>query len=357
MRYDEDVKLLENLIMIPSPSGYEREVAEFIKKEALKYVSSSQIEIDFHNNVIVTFRGKLNRTIMIDAHQDVLGFLINNIDKEGYISVKSIGGHDLSLLKGRRVSIITSKGLIKGVIGTKPIHLIESETDEIPERTTDVTLDIGIRRKNNVLSQICVGDPVILQPEFDSLTDNYYTGSGFDDKAGCFLLLKTIQHLSKNKCKLVPTVKFVFSVQEEIGCRGAKELVYKYKPDLFIGVDVTFATDQPDVDERRTGRCVLEEGVAIYKGINIHKDSTHLLTSIAIKNEMKIQYLATSCSGGTNATSIANMCGGMKILDIGIPLRNMHSQVEIINMKDLYSGSELLYRFLTHKNLNETIKK
>ena len=185
MSYNKETKLLKDLVDIPSPSGFERPLSEYIRKELLKYLPRTRVEIDFHNNVIATIKGKTDKVVVIDAHQDQLGFLVNNIDKEGYISLISIGGHDKSLLRGRKVLVITSKnGILKGVIGSKPIHLIEDESDEIPNRTTDVTLDVGIRKRKQVLSRISIGDPVVLQPEFDELTEGYYTGSGFDDKAG-----------------------------------------------------------------------------------------------------------------------------------------------------------------------------
>jgi len=358
MSYNKETKLLKDLVDIPSPSGFERPLSEYIRKELLKYLPRTRVEIDFHNNVIATIKGKTDKVVVIDAHQDQLGFLVNNIDKEGYISLISIGGHDKSLLRGRKVLVITSKnGILKGVIGSKPIHLIEDESDEIPNRTTDVTLDVGIRKRKQVLSRISIGDPVVLQPEFDELTEGYYTGSGFDDKAGCFILIETIKSIIRKRLKPLPTLKFVFSVQEEVGCKGAKEMVYRFKPDLFVGVDVTFATDQPDVDERRTGRCILEQGLAVYKGINIHKKSVDLLGYIAKNRKIKIQYLATSDSGGTDAKSIANMCGGIKIVDMGIPLRNMHSTVEIINMKDLKNGTRLLTEFLCDRRLNGILEK
>jgi len=358
MSYNKETKLLKDLVDIPSPSGFERPLSEHIKKELLKYLPRTRVEIDFHNNVIATIKGKTDKVVVIDAHLDQLGFLVNNIDKEGYISLIAIGGHDTSLLRGRKVSILTTHNkIIKGVIGTKPIHLIDDEADELPDRTSDVTLDVGIRKRKQVSALISIGDPVVLSPEFDRLIDGYYTGSGFDDKAGCFILMETVKTIIRKRLKPSPTLKFVFTSQEEVGCKGAKEMAYRFKPDLFIGVDVTFATDQSDVDERRTGRCLLEKGLAIYKGINIHRKSVDLLGYIAKNKKIKVQYLATSDSGGTNAKSVANTNGGIKIVDLGIPLRNMHSNVEIINMKDLKNGTRLLTEFLCDRRLNGILEK
>jgi len=173
IKYDKNVRLLKSLVGIPSPSGYESSIAKFIETKLLNYLSPSNIEIDFHNNVVATIKGKTDKVIMIDAHQDMLGFLINNIDKMGYISLETIGGQDLSLLRGRKVLVLTKKRVLKGVIGSKPIHLIGDEADELPDQSTDLTLDLGIRKRKDIEALISIGDPVILQPEFDKLEGNY----------------------------------------------------------------------------------------------------------------------------------------------------------------------------------------
>jgi len=356
LKLSKDIKLLKSLISIPSPSGFENKLANLIRQVLLQYLPRTRVTIDFHNNVIATIKGKSDKIVMIDAHSDQLGFLVNNIDKGGYISLVPIGGHDISLLRGRKVVILSDKGKINGVIGTKPIHLIDEEKEEIPEKTTDLTLDIGIRRRKQVLRYIKIGDPVVLQPEFGQLIDDYYTGSGFDDKAGCFLLIQTIKQIVNSKRKPIPTLKFVFSSQEEVGCKGAREVVRRENPELFIGVDVTFATDQFEVDEKEAGRCQLGRGLAIYKGINIHKPAVILLESTARRNKVKIQYLATTGTG-TNAGYVANTCGGIKVVDMGIPLRYMHSNVEVINMKDLRTGVKLLKSFLLNRRLGRVIEK
>ncbi len=356
MRISKDIKLLKSLISIPSPSGFENKLANLIKTILLQYLPRTRIEIDFHNNVIVTIKGKSDKIVMIDAHSDQLGFLVNNIDKDGYISLVPIGGHDISLLRGRKVIILSDRGKVNGVIGTKPIHLIDEEKEEIPAKITDLTLDIGIRKYKQVQRYIKIGDPVILQPEFSQLIDDYYTGSGFDDKAGCFLLIQTIKQIINSKRKPIPTLKFVFSSQEEVGCRGAREVVRRENPELFIGVDVTFATDQHEVDEREAGRCQLGRGLAIYKGINIHKPAITLLESTARRNKIKVQYLATG-GCGTNAGYVATTSGGIKVIDVAIPLRYMHSNVEVMNMKDLRSGINLLKSFLLNRKLGRIIEK
>jgi len=338
-----DIDILKGLVNIPSPSGYEDKLATYIAE----YLEYKNVEIDFHNNVIVTIDGINNSyTIMIDAHLDQLGFLVNNIDKDGIISMIPIGGHDKTLLRGREVLILTKRGTINGVIDIKPIHLIRDIEEELPERICHLPVDIGIRKKEEVEKIISLGNPVILNPLFAHLTEDYYYGYGFDDKAGCYILMKTIESILQNG--IIPQYKliFTFSCQEEIGCKGAKEMVTRYKPNEYIGVDVTFATDYPEIDERETGKCEVGKGIVIYNGINIDKDGYEFINDIAKHYKIPHQCQVTN-SGGFNADEIANDNGGIKILNLGIPLRNMHSPVEVLNINDLNSGIKLLTRYLS----------
>ena len=148
---------------------------------------------------------------------------------------------------------------------------------------------------------------------------------------------------------------FTFSSREELGCLGAKELVRKFKPDLFIGIDVTFATDNPDVGEREVGRCCLGKGPVIFKGINIDKVQVNELINTAKKKKINIQMGAThGC--GTNAGEVANENTDIKVLDIGIPLRNMHTPVEVVNLKDAENCAKLLQYFLTSPELLKNLR-
>lgn len=355
VNHDKDTKLLNYLLKTPSPSGFEQNLATFIETRLSLTLPKNQIEIDFHNNVIATIKGKNSKVIMIDAHLDELGFLIKNIDKNGYISLVSIGGRDVTLLRGRNVTIISDKGNINGVIGTKPIHLIVDKKKEQPKNTSEVTIDVGLRNKKEIEKYFRIGDPGILKSNFTHLLGDNYSGAGFDDKAGCFILFKIIEKIVKSKIIPTNTLKFTFSSQEEIGCRGALELVNRYKPDLFIGLDVGFATDTTNTSEREVGNLELGKGIGIHRGINIYKPINELLLLIAKENKIPIQLLATTGTG-TNAGTVANEEGGIKVLDLGIPLRYMHSSIEVININDLILGSKLLTKLLLSRRLGSLIR-
>ena len=354
-------KLLKSLIFTPSPSGYEGKLANVIRKELLNYMPKTKLATDFHNNLVAKIDGKnSDQIVMIDAHIDQLGFMVYNIDRYGYISLISIGGHDLSILRGRKVLVLSEKRkAFEGVIGTKHAHLIDyrKEKDEIPEKITDLTLDIGIRSRRQVMKYVGIGDPLIISPSFDNLTEDFYTGSGFDDKTGAHVLIQTIKEIRRQRKKSIPTLLFTFSSQEELNCKGAKELVRRWKPSLFVGIDVTCATDTFSVDEREVGRCELGKGITLIKGVNIHRPSLKLMQNIARANKIKTQIQSTNGDECTNAATVGNELDGIRLLDLGIPCRNLHSPVEIINTKDLNYATKLLKSFLLSKKLGKVIEK
>jgi len=351
---NSEIKILQGLIETPSPSGFEEKIAEMIKNELLNYLPRTKVKIDEQKNVIAIIKGKSNKTIIIDAHSDQIGFIVNNIDKEGFISLQYIGGGDKSILSARNLIILTDKGKINAVVNRKHSHLIDDEDDESIVEMKDVVVDIGIRKKRSVKSKVKIGDPVVYKPHFSHLTESYYSGCGFDDKSGCFILIETIKNIIKSKIKPIPTLIFTFSTQEEVGGKKFKPIVNKYKPNLFIEVDATFATDWNDdgVLERESGNCKLGGGIVLFRGVDIDKKSLKLITSIARKNRIKIQYQASTGDGGTINYCVSSLENGIKTLLIGIPLRNMHTPVEIINLRDLNYGSQLLTNFLLNKRID-----
>jgi len=355
-RRTKDLSLLKDLLFIPSPSGFEHKLAQFIKRELLKYLPSSRIQIDFQNNVTVTIKGSNpNKTVMIDAHLDEIGFIVNNIDREGLISVKYLGGGDKSILSARELSILTRNGVINAVVDRKHAHLVEDETSENIENIHEAQVDIGIRKRGQVQRYIKIGDPVVYRSSFNQLMEDYYTGYGFDDKAGVFILIQAIKKIVRAQSKPIPNLIFTFSAQEEIGGNKVNQLIKKYKPQLFVELDVTFATDYGDENlEKEAGKCELGKGLVLYKGVNTHTKSLTLLESTARRIKTKIQYQASTGMDGYTSNLITEY--GVKALTLGIPLRNMHCPVEIINLKDLRTGSHLLARFLLNRKLGRVIE-
>jgi len=352
-----DRELLENLLNIPSPSGYESDIADFLYAYLSQFVSSDQIEIDKFYNVIVNINNNSDKTVMIDAHSDEVGFIVNNVDRWGSISLQYIGGGDSNILSARHLNILTDNGIVPAVVDRTHSHLVADEDDENIYDPSNADVDIGSRDRDSILKKIQIGDPVVYESNCKELTPKYLTGYGFDDKSGCFMLVKSIEQLVKSKIKPNVNIIYVFSTQEETGASKLFPVVHKYKPDLVIEADVTFATDYGQVDalEKVAGRCELGKGVSLYRGTSIDDACWKLATEIAKKR--KIEYQVQACCGSIGYTSIevADEGHGTKALVFGIPLRSMHCPTEIIHLDDLTSGAKLLTYFLQNKQLKSLL--
>ncbi len=357
------LKLLKSLIEIPSPSGFEDKIAEYIKKELLTVLPKKQIKIDFHNNVTVTIKGTSNKTIILDSHIDEIGYTITNVDKDGLISLSNIGGVDTSILSAKDLIILTNKGKINAVVDRKHSHLVEDEEEENIDQIEYAQVDIGIRTRKAVLRKVKIGDPVVYKSSFNLLSNDknqgqFISGRGFDDKVGCLVLIETIKEIIKAKVKPLYNLVFVFAWGEEIGYKGSIECVNRYKPDLFVEVDVAFASDYLDDDlEKLVGRCQLGKGVVIMRGAGLDAKGVELLENIARKNQIKFQSQTTNTDCQYTSEHISEKNGGIRALTLGIGVRNMHCPVEIINMKDIGYGINLLTRFVLSQELRKILEK
>jgi len=350
-----ETELLENLVVIPSPSGFEQEIAEFIYGYLSQFVSSDQIEIDNQHNVIVKFDIGSDKTVLLDAHADEIGFIVNNVDRWGSISLQYLGGGDSTILSARHLNILTKNGIVPAVIDRKHSHLVWDEDEVTTYSPEDADVDIGLRERSSILKKIQIGDPVVYQSNFRALTSGYFAGYGFDDKAGCFLLIKTIEHLVKNKIQPNVNLVFVFSAQEETSTKLIP-IVRQINPDLIIEVDVTFATDYGTVDEleREVGRCALGQGIVVLRGWDLDNSCWELATEIAKRRKISHQ-VQIPTKGIYTSQTVAHEASNAKIMVFGIPLRNMHAPTEIIHMDDLIGGAKLLKHFLVSKKLKEIL--
>lgn len=350
----DQLALLEDLILMPSPSGFEDKIADYIVRE----LSELELDVvkDFQNNVVATIEGRSNRTVMVDAHIDQLGFIVNNIDDHGQISLDWIGGGDSDLLGARNLVILANKRSVNAVVNRKPSHLVINIDDEVLHFPHEALVDIGIRERKAVNAIVEIGDPVVCKPVFEQLVGDHYTGCGLDDKVGVFMLIETIRRVVRSGRRPIPNLVFTFSSQEETWGRKCRPLVKKYKPDLFIEVDVTFATDWDEKSwefERQVGQCRLGEGVVLYRGVDIHKKSFGLMQSIAKASNIKTQVQASTGQIGYTATEISSEGDGIRAFIVAPPLRNMHTPVEVVNLKDLTGGIRLLFSFLTSKRIEK----
>ena len=334
----EALSFLKSLVSVIGPSGFEEDAVSLWKKRTEKF--SQNIKIDVNGNCIASLNEGADIRIMLAGHIDEIGFMIKYIDKDGFLYFSPIGGIDLHLISGQRVKIKTKSGEILGVIGKKPVHLMEDKEKKEVGNIENFWIDIGAGSEKEALSKISIGDVAVIAVDFDNLEGDNVVAKSFDDKCGAFVVSEVIKNLADEKFSA--SVYGVATVQEEIGLRGAKTSAYGVSPDIGVAVDVTFATDHPDMDKKKSGDIKLGFGPVIARGPNIHPEIFRLLIETAKKENIPYQIEAIPRSTGTDANVIQLTKSGVKTGLISIPLRYMHTPVEVINLKDLENASKLI---------------
>jgi endoglucanase len=283
---------------------------------------------------------------MIEAHIDEIGFQVIYISDNGYLYIRRNGGIDVQCVPGSQVVVYTTSGEeILGIIGKKPIHLIDPDEKGKGIELENLWVDTG-RDPDEVKEKIFVGDVVVPKSNRLCLTENRITSKGLDDKIGVFVVSQVMKRLSAMP-DLSNTVYGVASVQEEVGCRGAVTCGYDINPDIAISIDVDFATDVPDCSKKKFGDISLGSGVIISRNPDNNNALTYYAENIAKENGISCQISARPhSSGGTNVTKIQLSRSGIKTLSIGIPCRYMHTPVELCDLRDVEAAIELICKII-----------
>ena len=340
----ESFNFLKKLMDTVSPSGFEEEARRVWKNRTKGF--ADEVKTDVLGNSIAVLKKGGSPKIMLAGHIDEVGFMVKYINKEGYIYFSTIGGVDLHLVPGKRVWVKTKKGKILGVIGKKPIHLLEGDEGKKVAKIEELWIDIGAKDGKEAKSILNIGDPVVPAVGLEILNNDndIVVGRGFDDKAGAFVISETLRILSQRKLKA--SLYGVATVQEEIGLRGARASAYGISPDIGIAVDVTFATDFPSMDKKKMGDIKIGKGPVIARGPNINPKIFDVLVEAAKKEKIPYQIEGISKATGTDANVIQLTRAGVATGLVSIPNRYMHTQVELISLKDLENTSKLLSAFI-----------
>lgn len=335
----KDFSFLKELVETPSPSGYEQPAQRVIRKQ-LEGIAD-QLSTDVMGNQIARLNGQGGPRVMMAGHCDEIGFMVQFVDDNGFIYFGAIGGVDPHLSPGQRVRIHTGKGEVPGVIGKKAIHLIEPKDRDTVIKLKQQFIDIGCSSRTEVEALVQVGDPVTFAVGMEKLQGNRVTSRAFDDKMGAFIVtevLKRVQQQGGAVCELYS----VSTVQEEIGLRGAATSSYGVNPEVGIVVEVTHATDYPEVEKSTIGRVELGKGPVLARGANINPVLFELLQRTAAAEDIPIQIIGVPRATGTDANVMQLSRGGVATALIGIPLRYMHTPVEVLSLSDLEHAIALL---------------
>ena len=337
-----DVALLERICKAPGAPGFEKKIRDLVLAELKKGGLADSVRVDSMGNVVALKKGKSKKKkIMAAAHMDEIGFIVTHIDDKGFIRFNPLGGFDPKTLSAQRV-IVHGKKDVVGVMGAKPIHIMSPEERTKCPKLEDYFIDLGLPVKE-VKKLVEVGDPVTRERELIQMGECVNVKS-LDNRASVFMLLESLKKLKKSRKK--PSYDFyaVFTVQEEVGLRGAHAATIEIQPDFGLGLDTTIAFDTPGAQpqDRVTQ---LGEGAAI----KIMDSSTicdyrmvEFLKSTAKKQKIKWQPEILK-AGGTDTASLQRQSAGGSIAGaISIPTRNIHQVIEMCHQKDIAGCIDLL---------------
>jgi len=337
---ENDFKFFKELIEAPSPSGFEQP-AQRVIREALADVADD-VRTDVMGNVVAHVKGPQGAPrLMLAGHCDEIGFMVKYVDDQGYLFFAPIGGVDAHLVPGQRVTVHTSGGPIAGVVGKRPIHQIEVKDRETVVPFKSQFIDIGCSSKDEAVKLVSIGDPVTFRVGVERLQGTRLTSRAFDDKMGAFIVAQVLREVRRQN-RMTVDLHGVSTVQEEVGLRGGATSAYGVQPDIGIAVEVGFASDYPGADHKDLGEVSLGKGPVIARGPNINPVLFDLLKKTAEEENIPCQIMGIPRATGTDANVMQLVHGGVATALISIPLRYMHTPVEVLDWVDLEGAVKLL---------------
>jgi endoglucanase len=334
---------LKDLLETPSPSGFERPVQDIVRSWAGPLADT--VRTDRHGNVIAAVNPEGQPRIMLAGHCDQIALMVQHIDENGFLYVQPIGGWDIQILLGQRLTVWTQEGPLAGVVSRRAPHLLTPEERNKVPQFQDLWVDVGARDRKEAEGWVTHGDPVTFALGYQELRNGIAASPAMDDKVGVWTVMETLRLLRGQS--LAAGVFCVSTVQEEVGLRGATTSTYGIHPTVGIAVDVCHATDTPGNDKKQLGETKLGDGPAIFRGPNINPHVFERLREAALAREIPVQLRGAPRATGTDANAIQLSRDGVAAGLIGIPNRYMHSPVELVSLADLESAARLLAQFCT----------
>ena len=284
--------------------------------------------------------------VVIEAHADEIGWFVNYISKEGYIYVRRNGGSDHQIAPSMRVNIHTKNGPVTGVFGWPAIHVRQVDK-EVPPSLKNIIIDVGASTADEVAEMgIHVGSVITFQDELIELNKRYLVGRALDNRIGGFMIAEVARRLKENNVKLPFALYVVNAVQEEIGLRGAEMMAARIKPDLALVTDVCHDTQSPMYNKIVNGDLKAGKGPVLTYGPAVHNNVLDMMINVAEKSEIPFQRAAASRSTGTDTDAFAYSNEGVAACLVSLPLKYMHTTVEMAHHDDIENVIRMLYEFL-----------
>ncbi len=334
-------KLLEDLLGAPGPSGYEGPAADVWRKAA----AFAELSTDaLGSSVAQIGESGAKPLVAVVGHIDEIGLVVTHVDEKGFLYFAPIGGWDPQILLGQRVSVQGKDGPVTGVIGRKPIHLLKDDQRKQVVELRDMHMDIGAASGDDALARVRIGDPAVIAADPVSLDAGRLVSRSLDDRIGAYVALEALRRVHE-RGGLKGRMAAMAAVQEEIGSHGARTATFSLEPDLAIAIDVTHATDAPGVEEKELGHHPLGSGAVIARGATLSPRIYELLVETAERLEIPYTVEASGSRTATDADVIQIARDGTPAGLVSIPLRYMHSPVELADLADVDAAVELVAGF------------
>jgi tetrahedral aminopeptidase len=327
-----------------SPTGFESS-GQQIWLEYLKPYIDQHI-VDVYGTVVGVVNPKASYKVVIEAHADEISWFVNYITEDGYIYVRRNGGSDHQIAPSKRVNIHTDKGIVKGVFGWPAIHVRDAAREE-PPSLKNIFIDIGAESKTEVDALgVHVGCVITFEDELMEMNKKWLVGRALDNRMGGYMIAEVARRLKENKKKLPFGLYIVNAVQEEIGLRGAEMISRRIKPDVAICTDVTHDTQSPMYNKKESGNLKSGAGPVICYGPAVQNNVLKMVIETAQKRKIPFQRQAVSRSTGTDTDSFAYSAEGVASALISLPLKYMHTTVEMVHKEDVENVINLIYEFV-----------
>jgi putative aminopeptidase FrvX len=338
---------LQNYINNPSPTGFESSGQQLWLDYLKPYIDSHFT--DPYGTAVGVINPSATFKVVIEAHADEISWFVNYISNEGLIYLKRNGGVDHQIAPAKRVFIHGKKGPVKAVFGWPAIHtrLGNPDNKETQPKVDNLFLDCGARSKAEVEALgIHIGAVATYEEGYEELAYDYLIGRAFDNRIGGFMIAEVARLLKQNRKKLPYALYIVNAVQEEIGLRGAEMIARRIKPNVAIITDVTHDTTTPMINKIIEGECACGKGPSLAYGPAVHNKLLDIVQKTAEKNKIPVQLRTVSRSTGTDTDSFAYANDGCPSVLISIPLRYMHTTVEMLHKADVENTIQLMYETL-----------
>ena len=295
--------------------------------------------------------------VVIEGHADEISWFVNFISEDGFINVIRNGGSDHQIAPSKRVNIHTKNGIIKGVFGWPAIHTRKGDEAKLTPKLENIFVDVGAKDADEVKKMgIHVGCVITYEDELIKLNDRYYCGRALDNRMGGFCIAEVARLLKEQKVELPYSLYLVNSVQEEVGLKGAQMITENIKPNVAIVTDVTHDTHTPLLTKKKIGDVKCGEGPSVTYGPAVHNKLLQLIIDTAEAHEINFQREAASRSTGTDTDAFAYSNGGVPSALISLPLRYMHTTVEMAHVKDIEGVIHLIFHTLKNIEYGHNFK-